>query len=157
MRRFALLAVLIVVLPSRAHAQDTDDSTRIVNVSPAVGFHYGQPLRLSIAAGGLFDLNGGRNDGIVAMAEMGQGGGELSIGYFQFLRFGQGADLRLAALRTSADTWNAAPRTTYLGVEAHVMFLVGVGGRIGWLRRASARRSGSGDDTVLSLGASIGM
>ena len=90
MRRFALLAVLLLLLPSRAHAQDDDDSTRIVNVSPAVGFHYGQPLRLSIAAGGLFDLNGGRNDGIVAMAEMGQGGGELSIGYFQFLRFGRG-------------------------------------------------------------------
>ena len=147
---------MVVLLAARAGAQEADDSTGFVNVSPAVGVHYGQPLRLSIAAGGLFDLNGGRNDGIVAMAEMGQGGGELSVGYFQMLRFGQGLDVRVAGIRTSLDTWNAAPRATYVGVEGHVMFLIGVGGRVGWFRRITSYSGEKGYENVLPLGASIG-
>ena len=157
MHRLALLALMAALVAPRASAQEADDSTGFVNISPAVGVHYGQPLRLSIAAGGLFDLNGGRNDGVVAMAEMGQGGGELSLGYFQMLRFGQGFDVRVAGVRTSLDTWNAAPRATYVGVEGHVMFLVGIGGRVGWLRRISSSRGETRYENVLSLGASIGL
>ena len=106
MRRLAILVLLVVMLPLRAAAQTPDDSG-YVHISPAVGVHYGTPLRLSVAAGGLFDFRGSQNDGVIAMAEMGQGGAEASIGYFRMIRFGQGFDIRLAGIRTGPD-----PRTS---------------------------------------------
>jgi hypothetical protein len=157
MRRLALPALLVVLLPLRAAAQREDDTTHFVHISPAIGVHYGAPLRLSIAAGGLFDFFGGRNDGVVAMGEMGQSGGEFSVGYFRMLRFGQGFDVRAAVLRTSDDPWKAAESTTYLGAEAHLMFLVGVGGRVGWFRRVTAFSGPNTYDNVGTLGVSIGL
>jgi hypothetical protein len=157
MRRLALPALLIVLLPLVAAAQATpDDTTHFVRISPAIGVHYGTPLRLSLGAGGLFDFNGGRNDGVVAMGEMGQSGGQFSIGYFRMLRFGQGFDVRTAVLRTADDPWNAAESTTYLGVEAHLMFLVGVGGRMGWFRRVTTA-NGSKYENIGMFGVSIGL
>jgi hypothetical protein len=156
MHRLALPALLLIILPLCAGAQTTaDDTSHFVRISPAVGVHYGTPLRLSVAAGGLFDFNGGRNDGVVAMGEMGQSGGQFSLGYFHLLRFGQGYDVRAAVLRTSDDPWKAAESTTYVGVEGHLMFLVGVGGRAGWFRRVTAA-NGSRYDNVGMFGASIG-
>jgi hypothetical protein len=157
MHRFVLSALLVLCLPiiAAAQASTPDDTTHFVHISPAVGVHYGTPLRLSIAAGGLFDFNGGRNDGVVAMAEMGQSGGQFSLGYFRLLRFGQGYDVRAAVLRTSDDPWKAAESTTYLGVEGHLMFLVGVGGRAGWFRRVTAVR-GDRYENVGMFGVSIG-
>ena len=82
------------MLPLYAAAQTPDDSTRgYVHISPAVGFAYGIPLKFSVSAGGLFDFRGPHNDGVIAMGEMGQGGGEVSIGYFRMMRFGQGFDV----------------------------------------------------------------
>jgi len=156
MRRFALPVLLIVLSPLRADAQAESDTAYTMHVSPALGIHYGAPLRLSISAGGLFDMPGRSNDGIVAMAEQGQGGTELSLGYFVRRRFGQGFSLRLAGLRTREDAWNASERTTYLGGELHWMVLAGVGGRIGWLRRVSGRSGENLDDNVLSFGIGIG-
>jgi hypothetical protein len=157
MRRLAFLALLFALLPLGAAAQTPDDTTHFVHISPAIGVHYGAPLRLSIAAGGLFDFFGGRNDGVVAMGEMGQSGGQFSIGYFRMLRFGQGFDVRAAVLRTSDDPWNAAESATYLGAEAHLMFLVGVGGRVGWFRRVTAVSGPKPYDNVGMFGVSIGL
>jgi hypothetical protein len=158
MRRLAIAALLVVLIPLRATAQATDDdSTGYVHISPAVGVHYGVPLRISVAAGGLFDFRGRRNDGVIAMGELGQGGGEASIGYFRMIRFGQGFDVRFAGIRTRPNPWNAAPETTYLGAEAHLMFLLGVGGRVGYFRRASAYNGPKTYDNVASLGVSVGL
>lgn len=157
MRRLAFAALLVVMLPLRAAAQTPDDTTHFVNISPAIGVHYGAPLRFSIAAGGLFDFSDNRNDGIIAMGEMGQSGGQFSIGYFRMLRFGQGFDLRVAVLRTADDAWKAAESTTYVGAEAHLMFLVGVGGRVGWFRRVTAVNDGKPYDNVGMFGVSIGL
>ena len=160
MRRLAFLALLVVMVPLRAAAQDADrtpDDSGYVHISPAVGVHYGTPLRLSVAAGGLFDFRGPHNDGVIAMAEMGQGGAEASIGYFRMISFGQGFDIRLAGIRTGPDPRNAAPETTYLGAEAHLMFLLGVGGRIGFFRRASPYSGSNTYDNVGSFGVSIGL
>ena len=144
-------------MPLVAAAQaSTPDTTHFVHISPAVGVHYGTPLRLSVAAGGLFDFNGGRNDGVIAMGEMGQRGGQVSVGYFRSLRFGQGYDLRAAVLRTADDPWNAAENATYLGVEGHLMLLVGVGGRAGWFRRVTAANGEKRYDNVGMFGVSIG-
>jgi len=158
MRRLAIAALLVVMLPLCAVAQSVEeDSTHYLNISPAVGFHYGVPLKLSVAAGGLFDFRGRYDDGIIAMGEMGQGGAEVSIGYFRMIRFGQGLDVRFAGLRTSSEPRNAAPETTYLGAEAHVMFLLGVGGRIGWFRRVSSYSGANTYDNVGSFGVSLGL
>ena len=158
MRRLVILALMVVMLPQRAAAQAEEDTTTgYVHISPAVGFHWGTPLKLSVAAGGLFDFRGPHNDGVIAMAEMGQGGGAASIGYFRMIRFGQGFDVRLSGLRTGPDPRNAAPETTYLGTEAHLMFLLGVGGRIGWFHRVSPFSGEKTYDNVGSFGVSIGL
>lgn len=156
MRRLAIPVLLVVMLNVRAAAQTPDDSG-YVKISPAVGLHYGTPLKLSVAAGGLFDFRGPHNDGVIAMAEMGQGGAEASVGYFRMIRFGQGFDVRFAGIRTSPDPRNAAPETTYLGAEAHLMFLLGVGGRVGWFHRVSPYTGEKTYDNLLSFGASIGL
>lgn len=156
MRRFAIPLLLVVMLAARAAAQTPDDSG-YVKISPAVGLHYGTPLKLSVAAGGLFDFRGPHDDGVIAMAEMGRGGAEASVGYFRMIRFGQGFDVRFAGIRTGPDPRNAAPETTYLGAEAHLMFLLGVGGRVGWFHRASPYRGEKTYDDLLSFGVSIGL
>ena len=158
MRRLAIPALLIVLMPLRGVAQGTDDdTTRYAHVSPAVGVHYGVPIRLSVAAGGLFDFLGRQNDGVIAMAEIGQGGAEASIGYFRMMRFGQGFDVRLAGIRTATNPWKASPETTYLGAEAHLMFLLGVGGRVGYFRRASPYTGSKPYDNIASMGVSVGL
>jgi hypothetical protein len=156
MRRLAIPVLLVVLLASRAAAQTSDDSG-YVKISPAVGVHYGMPLKWSVAAGGLFDFRGPHDDGVIAMAEMGQGGAEASVGYFRMIRFGQGFDVRLAGIRTGPDPRNAAPETTYLGAELHLMFLLGVGGRVGWLRRASPYSGENTYDNLATFGVSIGL
>jgi hypothetical protein len=162
MHRLAIPALLVALLPLCATAQGAptstpDDTMRYVRISPAIGVHYGVPLKLSVAAGGLFDFRGSKNDGVIAMGEMGQGGGEVSVGYFRMIRFGQGFDVRLAALRTGDDARNAAENSTYVGAEAHLMFLLGVGGRIGWFRRATAVSGSNSYDNIGAIGVSIGL
>ena len=160
MRRLAIPALLVVLMPLRAAAQTPEteeDTTRYLHISPAVGIHYGVPTRLSVGAGGLFDFLGRRDDGVIAMAEVGQGGAEASIGYFRMIRFGQGFDVRFAAIRTGTNPWKAAPETTYLGAEAHLMFLLGVGGRVGFFRRASPYTGPNPYDNVASLAVSLGL
>jgi hypothetical protein len=155
MRRLALLALLVVLPPRRADAQAAD-TTQFVRISPAIGLHYGTPMRLSLAAGGLFDFRGARNDGVIVMAEPGQGGIEFSLGYFRTRRFGQGYSLRLAGIRTLDHPWNTSEHTTFLGAEAHWMLLVGVGGRAGFFRRVSSDNAGDPHDNLATLGVSIG-
>ena len=156
MRRLALLTILAALLPLRAGAQAAADTTQFVRVSPAIGLHYGMPMRLSLAAGGLFDLRGSRNDGVIAMAEPGQGGIEFSLGYFRTRRFGQGYSLRLAGIRTFDHPWNTSEHTTFLGGEAHWMLLVGVGGRAGFFRRVSSNGASDPHDYLGTVGVSVG-
>lgn len=157
MRHLApVLLSLMVLLPSAARAQRGGDgsSPRLV---PAFGVHYGTPMRFSVSAGGALDLSGRGNEGVLALVEQGQHGNELSAGYYRSLgRFGSGFSLRAAVLRTSGEPWNANPHTTYVGAEAHLMVILGVGGRAGFMRRASRVSNGS-YDSIVTLGASIGL
>jgi hypothetical protein len=156
MRQLALSVLLVALLPLCAAAQAGRDSAQFARVSPAVGIHYGVPMKLSVSAGGLFDLRGKRNDGMIAMIEQGLGGTELSIGYFLRHRFGQGYSLRAAGIRTLEKPWNASSRTTYLGGEAHWMLIAGAGGRIGFFRRVSGTSSEGLQSNLLTVGLSIG-
>ncbi|MEO7455421.1 MAG: hypothetical protein ABIY52_04115 [Gemmatimonadaceae bacterium] len=155
MRRSAVFTILLACA-TRAGAQAAPNPDAGVHVSPALGVHYGSPLRFSASAGVLVDLNGNRNDGVVVMAELGQRGYEGSLGYFRMLgKFGSGYSMRAAVLRTTDDPWNASEHTTYAGVEGHWMIAFGVGGRVGYLRRVS---TGSNQhDNLASLGLSIGL
>ena len=149
----ALLAGMLL-LPAAARAQREDaTSSRLV---PAFGIHYGTPMRFSVAAGGAVDLSDRRNEGVIAVVEQGQHGNELSAGYYRMIgRFGSGFSVRAAALRTSGEPWNADPHTTYVGAEAHLMVILGMGGRAGFMRRASRVVNGS-HDSIVTLGISIG-
>ena len=157
MRCLAFLIGLAAVLPLCAGAQGRRAPDSDPRISPALGVHYGSPLRLSVAAGVLVDASEHRNDGLIVMVEPGLQGGELSAGYFRMLgRFGSGYTLRAAALRTRDEPWNASPNTTYAGVEAHLMVAFGVGARVGYLRRVSTRVDDS-HDNLASVGLSIGL
>jgi hypothetical protein len=156
MRQPALF-LLLLACSARAGAQATPGTDATVHISPALGIHYGTPLRISGTAGVLVDMQGNRNDGIVAVGELGQQGYEASAGYFRMLgRFGSGYSLRAAVVRTGGEPWNASPHTTYFGVEGHWMIAFGVGGRLGYLRRAS-RSVLDPHDNLASVGLSIGL
>jgi hypothetical protein len=151
------VVLALVTLPFAARAQTSTPGTDAgPNISPAVGVHYGSPLRASGAFGMLVDFNGNKNDGIIALAEVGQQGGQASLGYFRmFGWFGSGYSVRLTVLRTGDDPWNATEHTTYLGAELHGMLIFGVGGKVGFLRRAS-RVPADPHETIVPFGISIG-
>jgi hypothetical protein len=153
-RVLPFLIVLVLVLPAGARAQRGDSpSPRLV---PAFGVHYGTPMRFSVSAGGALDLSRRGNEGVLALVEQGQHGNEFSAGYYRMLgRFGSGFSVRAAVLRTSGEPWNADPHTTYVGAEAHLMVILGVGGRAGYMRRASSVINGT-HDNIVTLGLSIG-
>lgn len=154
MRRAPWFLLALVLLPAGARAQRGDASSpRLV---PAFGVHHGTPMRFSVAAGGALDLADHGSEGVLALVEQGQHGNEISAGYYRMLgRFGSGFSLRAAVLRTSGEPWNANPHTTYVGAEAHLMVILGVGGRAGFMRRASSVSNGS-HDSIVTLGISIG-
>ena len=156
MRRSVLSFLLVTALPCGAAAQTVTPTDRPMQISPAFGVHFGTPMRSSLALGILVDRSERTNDGMVFMLEPGQHGNEISAGYFRMLgRLGTGYSVRAAVLRTGDEPWNASPKTTYVGVEAHWMLIFGVGGRLGYLRRAS-RSVNDPHDNLASVGVSIG-
>jgi len=158
MRRTVLSLAVVVFAPAVTRAQETKATEPTPHISPAVGVHYGSPMRISAAGGLLFDMSQHRNDGVVIALEAGQQGGEVSAGYFRMLgRFGSGYSLRAAGLRTVGEPWNATPHTTYVGAEASWMIAFGVGARVGYLRRASRANRLDSKDNLASLSVGIGI
>ena len=156
MRRLAYSLLLFAFMPVRAAAQDSSAGESTPRISAAVGLHYGTPLRISAALGVMVDVSTKRNDGLIMMLEGGQQGSEISAGYFHMLgHFGSGYSLRGALVRTGDEPWNSSPHTSYVGVEANWMIVFGVGGRLGYLRRAS-RSSSDPHDNLATVGISIG-
>ena len=157
MRRSVFLVGLVVVLPLSARAQRAGVKEPTPHISAAFGVHYGSPMRMSLAGGVLVDMSARRNDGVVAVAEAGQQGAEVSLGYFRMLgRYGSGYSLRAAGIRTLGNPWNASRNTTYAGVEASWMVAFGAGARVGYLRRTS-RRVDDAHDHLASIGILIGI
>ena len=156
MRRTAQLAALLL-FPLSARAQSTTGAGTPPLVSPAIGLHYGGPLRTSLAIGLLVDVSEQRNASFVVAGEVGQQGRQLSAG-LQKMRgqFGSGYSLRGVVLRTREEPWNASPYTTYAGAEASLMIAFGVGGRVGYLRRVT-KQVDTEHDNVMSFGVLIGI
>jgi hypothetical protein len=158
MRRTLLSLAVVTVAPMMALAQDTTAVEPTPHISPAIGVHYGSPMRASIAGALLIDMSQHRNDGVVLAVEVGQHGNEASAGYFRMLgRYGSGYSLRLAALRTTDDPWGASENTTYVGAEASWMIVFGVGGRIGYMRRASHSGSVDPHESLATFSFGIGI
>ncbi len=158
MRRIVFLLALSLLAPIGAHGQDSPRPEPNPHISPAVGIHYGSPMRFSAAGGLLIDMSEHRNDGVLVAVEVGQQGNEVSAGYFRMLgSLGSGYSLRLAAVRTAGEPWNASPNTTYAGVEAHWMIVFGVGARVGYLRRTSKASGLEPHDNLASIGILIGI
>lgn len=156
MRRSLLSLALLATIPVRAAAQATSEPDITKGTSVAFGLHYGSPLRYSAAVGVLKDMSAHRNDGMIVMLEPGYQGNEVSAGYFRQLgHMGAGYSLRAAVVRTRDEPWNATPRTTYVGAEAHWMLIFGIGGRMGYLRRVNSSTDHSRDN-LASIGVSIG-
>jgi hypothetical protein len=149
------LCAVMLVLPAFARAQPGSE-LRGSRLAPAFGVHYGAPMRFSVSAGGALDLDDRGTEGVLAVVEQGQHGGAISAGYYHMVgRFGSGFSLRAAVLRTSGEPWSADPHTTYVGAEAHLMLILGVGGRAGYMRRARSTPTGTRDG-IVTLGVSIG-
>jgi len=158
MRRTVFSLSVIVLSPVTARAQDTQPMSPTPQISPAVGVHYGSPLRLSAAGGLIFDMSRHRNDGVVMALEVGQQGNEVSAGYIRMLgNFGSGYSLRAAALRTAGEPWNATKNTTYAGVEASWMIAFGVGARVGYMRRTSKSNGLGPHDNLATFSVGIGI
>ena len=158
MHRTVLSLAVLAFAPMLARAQDTTKVEPTPHISPAVGVHYGSPMRASVAGALLIDMSQHRNDGVVVGIEVGEHGNEASAGYFRMLgRFGSGYSLRLATLRTKGEPWNASPHTTYVGGEASWMIVFGVGARVGYMRRASKANGLDPHDNLTTFGIGIGI
>jgi hypothetical protein len=158
MRRTVLSLAVVVFAPALVRAQDSTRAEPTPHISPAVGVHYGSPMRISAAGGLLVDMSQHRNDGVILAVEIGQHGREASAGYFRMLgRFGSGFSLRGAVLRTGDEPWNASANTTYAGAEASWMVAFGVGARVGYLRRASKSVGLDPHDNLATVSVGIGI
>jgi hypothetical protein len=160
MRTIALPLLVLALASRQARAQEPTSTPRAAeqtpHVSPAVGIHFGTPLRTSLSAGVMLDVSQKRNDGMIVMLEAGQGGNEVSAGYFRMWgKYGSGFSVRGAVVRTGDHPWNGSEHTTYVGVEGYWMLLFGVGGRVGYLRRAS-RSEVDPHNGLATAGVSIG-
>jgi hypothetical protein len=156
MRRLAIPAFLVALLPLCAAAQRAQTAEAGPHVSPAFGVHYGSALRLSGAIGFIVDRSKTGDDGLIVLLEAGQGGAEVAAGYYKSLgRFGSAYSLRGAVIRTREEPWSATPRSTYVGAEGHFAFVLGVGIRAGVFRRAS-RAVGDQHDNLATLSLTLG-
>ncbi len=158
MRRTMFSLALVVLAPAVALAQEATATRPTPQISPAVGVHYGSPMRLSAAGGLIFDMSRHRNDGVVMALEVGQQGNEVSAGYIRMLGgFGSAYSVRAALLRTAGEPWNATPNTTYAGVEASWLIVFGVGARVGFLRRTSRSNGLDPHDNLATVSVGIGI
>lgn len=157
MRRLFISALLLVLLPPRASAQQAEPPHELSpKITPAFGLHYGNPARISGAFGVIIDVDRRSHDGILLLLEPGQKAAEASVGYLRMIgRYGSGFSVRAAVLRTGEEPWDANAKSTYLGGELHWMLILGVGGRAGLFRRV-AGAPGS-HDGIATLGVSLGM
>ena len=157
MHRLSLSALLCVLLPLGAAAQQTEAPRPLdPKITPAFGLHYGNPARISAAFGIIVDLDPRSRDGLLLLVEPGQKAAEASVGYLRMIgHFGSGFSVRGALLRTGSEPWEANANSTYVGAELHWMVVLAIGGRAGLYRRVSG--APGSHDGMATVGFSIGM
>jgi hypothetical protein len=144
--------VEVVLTPDSVQRRGTDWSDSETHFIP--GVHYGVPLRWSLGMGVAHGhwASAGEYAGWYLIGESGGGGVK---GYAGFARLGPrvGAQLSVAALRTSGHPLTVAPDQTFGGLEArfHLMPLTFT---LGGYRRLAG--SAPGDARFLSAGVGVG-
>ncbi|MFL5539474.1 MAG: carboxypeptidase-like regulatory domain-containing protein [Longimicrobiaceae bacterium] len=144
--------VEVVLVPDSVKRRGPDWSDP--ETGPAVGLHYGVPLRWSYTVG----LTRGRFAGFYDYAgwtvavEPGEGGVKGRVGY---LRYGRrvGGQLSAAMLRTGAHALTIAPHQGYAGAEARI-FLIPLTFTFGGYGRISG--SAPGDERLFAAGIGVG-
>lgn len=153
LRAIALLLTSLVGAPTLALGQDGPQST---NGRPEfmVGLQISAPQKIALGGGFVVPLRRTMESfsGLLAAAEVGVGGGRLSIGAASYAAPKVvGAQLRASVLRTWASPWKVAPRQTFVGPEARLTFgFLTVGGGGYW--RVSGRAPGDERFAAFSLG-----
>ena len=151
MLRSIVLLCFLALASSAAYAQDSVANAH--DYRPVLGLRVGPPLRAAFNIGlahGHYKPGGFLGTAIIL--EAGSGGGQVSVARVAGSPFGS-ARVQLSALRTWGDPGSVAPRQTFLGLEARLMFGVGIG--LGFYGRISGTTRGDGHLVVVNLVAGI--
>lgn len=149
---FATSAVVAALtVSSRATAQPTEPSALALraDLAPAdagawhleqciAGITYGAPLKWAVSYGGgvLRESNGGPDMCALAVAKIGIGGAQGSLGAgTSFAPWGTGVMFTGNVLRTFGSPLKATPRRTYVGASLHLWPALALGGEIGYYVR----------------------
>ena len=153
MCRSLVLVCLLTGVAQPLGAQYPVDSAH--HLRPILGLRVGPPLRsaynVGLARVRTTGAHGGY-EGIGVIAEIGSGGGQLSVARVTGSVFGAGR-LQLSVLRTWKDPQWVAPKQTYVGAELRMMIGVGVG--FGLFARVAGKTRGDGHLAVVNLVAGI--
>ncbi len=102
------------------------------------GITYGAPLKLAVSYGGgfLYESNNGPDVCALAVAKVGFGGAQGSMGVgTSFAPWGTGVMLTGNVLRTFSGALEATARRTYAGASLHFWPAFALGGELGYLWR----------------------
>lgn len=151
LRAGALATLLAVGSANRAAAQQQSpaalrsDSTRVTPTESGwhveqcmAGITYGAPLKLAVSYGGgfLYESNGGPDVCALAVAKVGFGGAQGSMGIgTSFAPWGTGVMVTGNVVRTFSAPLEATPRRTYVGASLHFWPAFALGGELGYLWR----------------------
>lgn len=121
------------------------DSTRVTPTESGwhveqcmAGITYGAPLKLAVSYGGgfLYESNGGPDVCALAVAKVGFGGAQGSMGIgTSFAPWGTGVMVTGNVLRTFSAPLEATARRTYVGASVHFWPAFALGGELGYLWR----------------------
>lgn len=140
------IAALALAAPT-TRAQSAVETSAIdvpnVKVFPFLGVRFGVPQRFSISGG--LGLNLDPTDGpdqpsreLLLSLAPGMGAERASLTFVHSSgRFGSGIAGGATAIRTVGRPWNAPANATYVGVDLSILPIIGIGPRLGLLRRVS--------------------
>jgi hypothetical protein len=151
LRAGVLASLLTVATATRLAAQQQSpaalrsDSTRVTPTESGwhveqcmAGITYGAPLKLAVSYGGgfLYESNGGPDVCALAVAKVGFGGAQGSMGIgTSFAPWGTGVMVTGNVVRTFSAPLEATPRRTYVGASLHFWPAFALGGELGYLWR----------------------
>ena len=124
------------------------------------GFTYGAPLKWALSYGGglLHESNTGPDVCALAVAKIGIGGAQASIGAgTSFAPWGTGVMITGNVVRTFGAPLKATPRRTYVGASLHLWPVLALGGEIGYyVRLADADGASTSGKHLVAWSAGFG-
>jgi hypothetical protein len=124
------------------------------------GVTYGAPLKLALSYGMglLHESNTGPDVCALAVAKVGLGGAQGSLGMgTSFAPWGSGVMVTGNVLRTFGSPLKATPRRTYIGASLHLWPVLALGGELGYFVRMGDKAGEStGGRRVIAWSAGFG-